>query len=183
MTPLSVSVGHALDALTFVLGDVDSVTATLGVGHREINVAESAPIRSTTPDQVAVTAALNSGAVASVFYRGGLSRAGDFRWEINGTDGDVLVTSPAAQRQRAGHRVGARRRARVGSHVEHIIATRRNYSGAGLHGPARNVAALYAAFARDLSESTRVAPSFGDAVRLHRLIDRIASGASTAGMK
>ena len=40
VTPLSVSVGHALDALTFVLGDVDSVTATLGIGHREINVAE-----------------------------------------------------------------------------------------------------------------------------------------------
>ena len=64
VTPLSVSVGHALDALTFVLGDVDSVTATLGVGHREINVLNSTPIRSTTPDQVAVTAALNSGAVA-----------------------------------------------------------------------------------------------------------------------
>lgn len=95
VTLLSVSVGHALDALTFVLGDVDSATATLGVGHREINVLNSAPIWSTTPDQVAVTAALNSGAVASVFYRGGLSRAGDFRWEINGTDGDVLVTSPA----------------------------------------------------------------------------------------
>ncbi|WP_234834792.1 hypothetical protein [Mycolicibacterium stellerae] len=48
------------------------------------------------PILVAVTAALNSGAVASVFHRGGLSRAGDHRWEINGTDGDVLITSPAA---------------------------------------------------------------------------------------
>ena len=182
VTPLSVSVGHALDALTFVLGDVDSVTATLGVGHREINVLNSAPIRSTTPDQVAVTAALNSGAVASIFYRGGLSRAGDLRWEINGTDGDVLVTSPAPNGNiQATELVLAGGRG-SDAHVEHIIAPD-DYSGAGLHGPARNVAALYAAFARDLNEGTRVAPSFGDAVRLHRLIDRIASGASTAGTK
>ena len=182
VTPLSVSVGHALDALTFVLGDVDSATATLGVGHREINVLNSTPIRSTTPDQVAVTAALNSGAVAAIFYRGGLSRAGDFRWEINGTDGDVLVTSPAPNGNvQATELVLAGGRG-SDAHVEHIIAPD-DYSGAGLHGPARNVAALYAAFARDRNESTTVAPSFDDAVRLHRLIDRIASGASTAGMK
>ena len=60
---------------------------------------------------------------------------------------------------------------------------RDDYSGAGLHGPARNVAALYTAFARDLNEGTAVAPSFSDAVRLHRLIDRIASGASFADPK
>ncbi len=113
VTPLSVSVGHALDALTFVLGEVDSVTATLGVGQQEINVLGSAPIRSTTPDQVAVTAALDSGAVASIFYRGGLSRAGDLRWEINGTDGDLAHHQPCSQRQCASHRAGTRRRARV----------------------------------------------------------------------
>lgn len=67
-------------------------------------------------------------------------------------------------------------------HVQPIIAPD-DYSGGGLPGPARNVAALYAAFARDLSEGTAVAPSFGDAVRLHRLVDRIARGASTAGVK
>ena len=182
VTPLSVSVGHALDALTFVLGDVDSVTATLGVGHREINVLNSAPIRSTTPDQVAVTAALNIGAVASIFYRGGLSRAGDLRWEINGTDGDVVVTSLAPNGNvQATELVLAGGRG-SDAHVEPIIAPD-DFSAAGLHGPARNVAALYAAFARDLDEGSTLAPSFGDAVRLHRLVDRIARGASTAGVK
>jgi hypothetical protein len=68
------------------------------------------------------------------------------------------------------------------AHVEPMIAPD-DLSGAGLHVPARNVAALYTAFARDLSEGTTVAPSFGDAVRLHRLVDRIASGASIAGVK
>jgi predicted dehydrogenase len=179
VTPLSVSVGHALDALTFVLGDVDSVTATMAVGHREISVLNSEPIRSTTPDQVAVTAALDTGAVASIFYRGGSSRAGGLRWEINGTDGDLLVTSPApngniqaTELVLAGGRAGD-------DDVATIIAPESNPS-IRLQGPARNVAALYDAFAHDLGEGTSVAPSFRDAVRLHQLVDRISSGASTA---
>ncbi|MHA3020233.1 hypothetical protein ACXPWS_08160 [Mycobacterium sp. BMJ-28] len=36
-------------------------------------------------------------------------------------------------------------------------------------------------FPHDLDEGTTVAPTFGDAVRLHRLVDRIAGGASNAG--
>lgn len=182
VTPLSVSGGHALDALTFVLGDVDSVTATLGIGHREITVLGGPPIRSTTPDQVAVTGALDNGAVASLFYRGGLSRAGDLRWEINGTDGDLLVTSPAPNGNvQATELVLAGGRG-SDAHTETMIVPD-DVSDTGLHGPARNVAALYTAFARDLAEGTTGAPSFGDDVRLHRLIDRINRGASTAGAK
>jgi predicted dehydrogenase len=142
----------------------------------------SSPIRSTTPDQVAVTAALNNGAVASIFYRGGLSRAGDLRWEINGTDGDMLVTSPAPNGNIQVTELVLAGGRGSDAHVEPVIAPDDD-SGAGLQGPARNVAALYSAFARDLTEGTAVAPSFGDAVRLHRLIDRIASGASLAGVK
>lgn len=182
VTPLSVSVGHALDALTFVLGDVNSATATLGVGHDEIDVLNSTPIRSTTPDQVAVTAALGSGAVASIFYRGGLSRAGDFRWEINGTDGDLLVTSPAPNGN-----IQATELLLAGGRGEdkrvESIRVPTDHPEIRLHGPARNVAALYATFARDLDQGTRVAPSFSDAVRLHRLVDQIGGAAFTAGAK
>jgi predicted dehydrogenase len=178
---LSVSVGHALDALTFVLGDIGSVTATMGIGRQQITVPGRAPIRSTTPDQVAVTAGLHSGAVASIFYRGGLSRAGDLRWEINGTDGDLLITSPAPNGNiQATELVVAGGRG-SDPRVETIPAP--TGLPAGPTGPAGNVAALYTAFARDLSEGTAVAPSFDDAVRLHRLIDRIAGGASTTGVK
>lgn len=182
VTPLSVSVGHALDALTYALGDLDSVTATLGVGHREIRVLGSEPIRSTTPDQVAVTGALKRGAVVSIFYRGGLSRAGDLRWEINGTDGDLLVTSPAPNGN-----VQATELVLSGGHGTDTqvqrLAVPDDVAGSGLHIPARNVARLYTAFARDLDEGTANAPSFADAVRLHAVVDRIAGGASTAGVK
>lgn len=51
--------------------------------------------------QVAVNARLPSaggtlagGAVASFHYRGGLNRGTNFHWEINGTEGDLVVTAP-----------------------------------------------------------------------------------------
>jgi hypothetical protein len=39
------------------------------------------------PDQIAISASLESGAIASVFYRGGVSRGDNLRWEINGNRG------------------------------------------------------------------------------------------------
>jgi len=42
-----------------------------------------------------------------------------------------------------------------------------------------NVARLYARMARDLSEGTRLAPSFEDAVAVHRVIAAIEKAAET----
>ncbi|MFC4999411.1 hypothetical protein ACFPIJ_16380 [Dactylosporangium cerinum] len=58
-------------------------------------------------DQVAVTGLLESGAVAVMQFRGGTSRATGFHWEINGTQGELVVKadhslfggSPAAVRR------------------------------------------------------------------------------------
>ena len=44
-------------------------------------------------DQILVIGQLESGAAASVHYRGGLSRGTNLLWEINGTEGDIQVTA------------------------------------------------------------------------------------------
>jgi predicted dehydrogenase len=180
VTPLTVSVGHALDALTHVLGGIDTVTATLAVGHPDVAVRGRAPIRSTTPDQIAVTAALHSGAVASIFYRGGLSRAGDLRWEINGTDGDLLLTSPAPNGNIQATELDLAGGRGADTRVAPIAVPD---AASSLTGPARNVAALYGAFARDRAEGTSAAPSFRDALELHRLVDRIDRAATKVGQQ
>lgn len=40
----------------------------------------------TAADQIAIAGVLDSGAVAAIHYRGGLSRGVNFLWEINGSD-------------------------------------------------------------------------------------------------
>ncbi|MEU7630806.1 Gfo/Idh/MocA family oxidoreductase [Nocardia sp. NPDC049220] len=174
-TTLSVSIGHALDAVTHVLGDIDSITSTIAVGRDTVRVGDDAVIPVTAPDQIAITAGLRSGAVASVFYRGGLSRAGDLRWEVNGTDGDLLVSSPlpngnlqAIELVLAGANGAATRVV--------PIDTPDRYPELGLAGPAQNVANLYRAFAHDQQYGTAEAPSFSDAVALHQLLAAIEHG-------
>jgi hypothetical protein len=43
-------------------------------------------------DQIAVTGILESGAVASIHFRGGMAHGTNFLWEINGTEGDLVIT-------------------------------------------------------------------------------------------
>jgi predicted dehydrogenase len=44
---------------------------------------------------------LTEGAVVSIHYRGGRSAGTNFLWEVNGTDGDVLVSARSGQLQMA----------------------------------------------------------------------------------
>ena len=99
-TLLSVPVMHALDALQFVLGDLGDIRATGAVRNPAIRLVDTGQdIRSTTPDHLAIAAKLESGVVASIFYRGATSRGENFRWEINGSEGDLVLTSPIGNLQ------------------------------------------------------------------------------------
>ncbi|MEU7305180.1 Gfo/Idh/MocA family oxidoreductase [Streptomyces sp. NPDC007206] len=180
VTTLSVSTAHALDALTYVLGDIDRVTATLAVARPEVLIAEeNTTVPVTAPDQVAVTAALRSGAVASVFYRGGRSRAGGLRWEINGTSGDLLLTSASADGNIQSTELTLA--GGNGTATEVSPLTVPTYLDADLAavpaGPPRNVAAVYAAFAKDLAKGTHEVPDFTHALRIHQLLADIETAA------
>src|SRR5207302_1455377 len=99
-TLLSVPTMHALDALQFVLGDLADIRSTAATRRPTITLADTGEqIRSTVPDHLAIAATLESGAIASIFYRGGTSRGENFRWEINGTEGDLVLTSPPGNLQ------------------------------------------------------------------------------------
>lgn len=178
-TLLSVPGMHALDALQFVLGDLADVRAVDAVRRPQVHLADTGEtITSTTPDHLAVAATLESGAVASIFFRGGQARGDNFRWEIHGSKGDLLLTSPQGFIQAVPPTLlGA-----FGKETEfkplEIPAKYDLFPGAPA-GPAGNVARLYNAFARDLHDGVpaRTAPNFAHAVRLHELQERIAKAA------
>lgn len=47
----------------------------------------------TAPDQIAISAMLERGVIASVFYGSDTSRNDNLHWEINGTKRDLVITS------------------------------------------------------------------------------------------
>ncbi|KAF1950016.1 NAD(P)-binding protein [Byssothecium circinans] len=103
---VSVPLTHAVDALAFVLGEFESVTATLGNLRPVISIIDAQgkelrKVKKTAHDQVSVTGALaDGGAVVNVTYSGGFSRTGrDFHWEVNGTEGSLVLEGSSGHLQ------------------------------------------------------------------------------------
>jgi predicted dehydrogenase len=89
------------------------------------------------------------GEVASLFYRGGVSRGDNLRWEINGSEGDLALTSPVGNLQVLSPTLQGGRGAET---TVELLPVPPDYDLApsAPAGPAANVARLYAAFAQDL---------------------------------
>ena len=141
----------------------------------------------TAEDQITVTAVLGDGAVASAHFRGGISRATNLHWEINGTDGDLVITGNTGHLQYGQMTIhGARgddtaltalpvptqyerALALAGPHTEKSDAI--NYAYA--------VTYAYADILADLIHGTHIAPDFEHALRRHRTLDQIERAAAS----
>jgi predicted dehydrogenase len=182
VSPLSVPGMHALEALNFALGDFAGVSAQLVRGRKEVRLAdEDTTIPVTTADQVSVIGTLHSGAAVSFFYRGGVSRGHNLRWEINGTEGDLVLSAPGinGNLQVADLTLEGGRGGDTG--VAEITVPEHYYGAVPrtLAGPPHNVAQTYAFLAEDLRNGTHIVPGFTHAVRRHRLLEAIQQAART----
>jgi predicted dehydrogenase len=178
-TMLTIPMGHTLAALRDVLGEVAEVSAVSATRRTSALVAatgETLPVSA--PDQVLVSGVLANGAPLSIHYRGGTPRDGDgLFWEINGTDGDIRVSGPSGHTQMVQLSLaGARGEEKVFRPLAVPASYRSGWPEDVVPG---NVARIYARMARDLRESTRSAPTFEDAVAVHRIIDAIERAAES----
>jgi predicted dehydrogenase len=178
-TMLSIAVGHAADALCYCLGEARELAATMTMRRETFTVAgtdESKPMNA--EDQVAVNGLLDGGAAFSIHYRGGVSRGTNLLWEINGTEGDLQVTSAGGQAQIFDLEVRGGNGAQSSLELLPVPKAYR-WAPPQLPGPSTNVAQAYAHFARDYREGSHLCPTFDDAVTRHRLLDAIETAAAT----
>jgi predicted dehydrogenase len=176
---LTISAGHQLDAFTTVLGEftrLGSAVATRRSRVRDRETGEVLPM--TAPDQVAVAGQLEGGAVAAVHVRGGSSRATNFLWEINGTEGDLVVSTSTGLAQ-FGTIQGGRGDE---TEVRELAVPASYHEVPALAGQEQEVsyavAHAYAHLRRDLTEGTSLVPDFDAAVVRHRLLDQIERAAA-----
>ncbi|MBX4997444.1 Gfo/Idh/MocA family oxidoreductase [Rhizobium lentis] len=142
---LHVPFAHTMDALGFALGsEFLSVSGTLATRRPTIRMVES---REAVPLTVAAT---------------------NFHMEINGSKGDLLLTSPVGYVGVGGFSLSG---AQAGENLHPIPVP-------GDFGPDENVLIgnvkkLYELFASDKQSGAREAPTFDSAVKLHRLINAV----------
>ena len=177
-TMLTIPFGHTMAAVRTVLGGIIELSARLASRRTTANVIETGETRPmTSHDQVVVDCLLDNGAPFSIHYRGGMPRGTGLLWEINGSEGDLQV------RGENGHAQMVRLSIHGASHADTTLRPLEipdSYLAGWPQDPVPgNVTRVYARMAADLRNGTRTAPTFDDAVALHRLIAAVETAAST----
>ena len=168
----SVTFGHSLDAILYSLGSrlEDHTTKVAAVRDNTKMIETGEEVSMNVPDQIALSGRLADGAFLNVHMRGGMSRGTNFRWEVNGAEGDIVVTSPVSYAGDGGFVV-------QGAHADeqlHDLPIPMRYSGGLASGISQSVAMAYQRIASDMLDGTSLSPTFDDAVELHRIIEECA---------
>ncbi len=179
---LTVSVGHCLDTLSYVLGEFYSLTALTAVRRPIMTVLGTSEQRvKTTADQVGVLGTLKSGALASIHIHEGSAGGTGFLWEVNGSKGTLRITADWALPEIFTLTISGSSGQNAPSELN-VPTSYRDESDAlaQLVGtPAYNVGRIYASYADDLSDGTRKTAGFEEAVVRHEMIAAISASTNS----
>jgi predicted dehydrogenase len=179
-TLLSVIAGHAFSAVQSVLGPVSKLNGLLSQRRRTVRIVETGDtIPMKTPDQVIVAAEFDSGAPMALQLRGGLPCGMRLMWEISGSERDLRMSAKVEEIANINISPLRVEMGKRGEGFSEIEVPSSYYFGLDEAPVARNVAGIYRLMARDIRQGTRGAPSFDDAVRLHRILDAVELSSNT----
>ncbi len=168
----TISGGHAIDALCFLIGEFSEVAARLSTMITQWKHEESgAPFDVDSPDNIMIAGRVESGAEVSVHITSVPHSPSGLRYEIYGREGAITIR-PAGSANIGPNRLYL---ARAGGKLEDVeIEDRYNLAPEGTPaGSPRNVAQAYVRLAESLSKGEAWSPDFDLAVTRHRLLDAI----------
>lgn len=177
-TTLSIAAGHALDALTFCLGEFRSVSGTVATQVRSIPGEEGDDqLAVTSPDTVLVSGELESGAVVAAAIRSVPTHGSGFTFEVHGSGGTLVLESPGIAQIAELTLKGAR--SSDPELTELPLPTDSRWVPEELEGPPLNVAQLLRRLGESIRGNGAVGPDFNHAVRRHELLDAIERASDT----
>lgn len=176
---LTISTGHLLDGITYILGQFSEVSAILGTQFKNVKVIETGEIiQATSPDYVLVNGILENDVIVSCHVRN--STVAGLTLEINGAEGDLVMISKDKMMFQMDPFILKGAQGKNKDFEELTIPSQYHWVPSELNnGPAYNVAQLYAKFYKDLRENTHDTPDFNTAVKNHSLLDIIEKAAET----
>ncbi|KIL41627.1 oxidoreductase [Gordoniibacillus kamchatkensis] len=175
----TITAGHLLDGLTYLLGTFSDVSGILATQSERIKVVETGEtVRATSPDHVVVNAISANGAIVTAQIRN--TYKGSLSIEINGTEGDLtLLSKENFMFQIDTFIVKGARGGEDFAELPVPAQYDRPAASPLQPGPAFNVAQLYAQIYSDLLHNTNRAPDFRTAAAVHELLDQVRKAAET----
>lgn len=178
-TLLSIMAAHSLDTVLQATGPLRAVSAVVARQFEHTRLYETGELLPvTSPDQVLLSGVLEGGAVLSAHYEEAKQHGFGAVVTFTGTTGNLELSGSDELSGAFGEEAGLHPLT-VPEHYRWVAEPGEVASALwrGMPASERDVGHLYAALARDLREGTSTAPSFADALRLHRLVDAIATAA------
>ena len=182
-TLMTIPGGHSIDALCFCLGEFKEVSSLVATQRRQIkNTDTGETLQMTSPDQVMLNGILENGALTSVHAKGGTANGIGFLFEIQGTDGDLII-GPVRPRPGSSVQISelSIKGSREGKPLEEIAIPEsyRWITPAMPAGPAFNVGQLFVRMAEAIREGKPAAPDFALAAKRHHLLDVVQKASDT----
>ncbi|WP_280335021.1 Gfo/Idh/MocA family protein [Nocardia wallacei] len=169
--------GHTLDTVEYLIGRFTDVSARLARHHSRAVVEGVGDVEVTSPGHLLLDAATAAGIVVSAHIHDSKVTNGRTRIEIAGTAGDLAIVS------------GAGGPGGISLSELRLLGSRggewQPLDGADplaampIGIEPGNVARLYSALAQDIRTGAATVPTFGDGVRVHRVLDAVRAAAHT----
>ena len=176
---LSIVGGHALDLFRALAGDFAELSATLATRLPIAHIAETGEqLPIDTPDQIALTGTLRSGAVFSAHLVSGGPRGDGYRIELHGTAGRLVLTS--ADDSLIGPDFTLWTERAPGRELRAVPVPDAPRPGpAGAPVAMANVAQVYGDLAAAIRAGTEFEPSFGTGEQVLRILDAVERSAAS----
>ncbi|MDE2779123.1 MAG: Gfo/Idh/MocA family oxidoreductase [Chloroflexota bacterium] len=175
---LTITNGHTIDALRFVVGDFSHVSAVVSTQVNQWYETDTERyVEVTAPDNILVSGRLATGGVASSHVANNPWAGSGYRMEIYGSEGTLAASSDESP-----NHIGVKvEGARQGNRLEELpVPTSYTYVLEGMPmGAPYNVGQMYYKFGEGIRQGSGCQPDFAEAVRLHHFIDRIQEASDT----
>jgi predicted dehydrogenase len=177
---LAIYGGHFMDMLFHVVGAPQTLAAIVKDQFPSVTLIETGEtFPNTTPDQVVVIGTLANGAIFSIQIEGGKRNNSGLQIDITGMEGDLKVSNELSFQNPDDNKVAGSQGDGEALRVLPIPAQYQGLPASKLDASVLDLAYLYAAYANDRVQGTHDAPTFADAVKMHKLIDLITESSST----
>ena len=175
---LTISAGHNIDALRYVLGEFAELSAVVSTQFPEATITETgAKLAQSSPDNVLIDGRLASGTVVSIHIESVPVHPTGLLFQVHGTEGAMVIRADAGANTGDLVLRGARRADKA---LEEIALTEPYRLSPGTPPGAHvNVGQMYGRLAEAMRGHASVDASFDTAVDLHRLLDAIERASAT----
>ena len=175
---LTISNGHAIDALRFVVGNFSRIGAMVTTQAKQwLQTDTKTLVDVTSPDNILVNGRLSSGAVASVHVSAVPWAGSGYRMEVYGSEGTIVASGEDAPQHTRLTLQGSRGNDPL---RELEVPSRFSYVDAKMPtGEPYNVGQMYKRFAHAIRTGKGDHPDFDTAVDLHRFLDDIKRASDT----